>query len=433
MARPVATALLLVDVQQDFFNRPDVLPPPFRLAERLAFLLEGARRRGWPVFQVRTRVEADGSGRMPHWVDQGVAACVAGTPGYEPPPALAANAGERVLHKRFFSGFDSPELLPALKDAGVEALVVAGLYTHGCIRATVLDAYAHGFQVLVAEDAAGSTEPLHAELSRAWLEGRAARFASAEALLSGGAPLPASSRVPEACAAAAQSGFAAIAAGERAALLHRWADALEREQEALLRLLADEIGKPRADESAGLGIFKMLKAFGLSEDAVCVDYGCGTLRVGLHAMRFLAPGAYWGLDISAFFLDQGRKLAGEKLIAEKKPNLRPISPATIAEAASHKPSIVFSIAVMFHVHPDELDGYVRNLMTLAGSDGKAIFSARSSEQTIHYKERCWSHSRKAIEAAFAAQGAGLEELHSESVKMPGFPGGNRYWFGARRV
>lgn len=197
--------------------------------------------------------------------------------------------------------------------------------------------------------------------------------------------------------------------------------------------LGDKLKGGEPFESAGLRIFGMLKAFGLSEDAVCVDYGCGTLRIGLHAIRFLAPGAYWGLDVSGFFLDQGRKLVGEKLIAEKQPNLRLISPETLAEATSHKPNIVFSIAVMFHVHPDELNDYVRNLMTLAGADGKVIFWARATEQTIHYKERCWSHSRKAIEAAFAAQGAGLEALSSESVTMPGFPNGKRYWFSARRV
>jgi acyl-CoA reductase-like NAD-dependent aldehyde dehydrogenase/nicotinamidase-related amidase len=243
----MTTAFLMVDVQQDFLNRPNVVPPPFRLVERLAFLLEGARQRGWPVFHMRTCIDKDGYSRMPHWVDKGICCCVAGTPGYEAPYPLAATEGETVLHKRFFSGFDSPELLPALQKARIETLIIAGLYTHGCIRATVLDAYAHGFKVFVAEDAVGSTEPMHAELGRCWLEERAARFVSTGTLLSEALPPPQSSLVPESCAAAAHSRFPALEPSERAALLYRWADALQQEQESLIRLLADEIGKPRAD------------------------------------------------------------------------------------------------------------------------------------------------------------------------------------------
>lgn len=248
--RAVNTGLVLVDVQQDFFERPDLAPPPSRLIERLSSLLDGARRSGWPILHVRTCVQPDGKGRMPHWVDKNVLACVPGTAGYEPPPALVALPGEPVLHKRFFSGFDCPELLPKLKAAQVETLVVAGLYTHGCIRATVLDAYAQGFRVLVAEDAVGSTEPMHAELSRAWLEDRAAQFLGVEELLgeeAAAAPRFDVSTVSAACADAAANRWAATDPSARAVMLYRWADLLEQEQDALIGLLADEIAKPRAD------------------------------------------------------------------------------------------------------------------------------------------------------------------------------------------
>jgi alpha-ketoglutaric semialdehyde dehydrogenase len=60
---------------------------------------------------------------------------------------------------------------------------VAGIYLHGCVRSTVLDAYERGFTVWVADDATGSTEPEHAAQTRNWLRSRAARFLSvAEAL-----------------------------------------------------------------------------------------------------------------------------------------------------------------------------------------------------------------------------------------------------------
>jgi len=250
-------ALLLVDVQQDFFDRPPLSPPAVDLIGRLTALLDGARARGWPVLHVRTRIATDGSDRMPHWQRRGIRACVAGSRGYAPPAALAERPGEPVLHKRFFSAFGCAELDARLRGLRVRSLIVAGLYTHGCIRATVLDAYERGFEVIVADDAVGSTEPVHAELSRAWLAERAARFqpvaellaAAAGAAGTAAAPMRASETIAASCAAAAAAArdWAGTAAAQRAALLVRWADALERERADLARLLAREIAKPIAE------------------------------------------------------------------------------------------------------------------------------------------------------------------------------------------
>lgn len=64
---------------------------------------------------------------------------------------------------------------------------------------------------------------------------------------------------------------------------------------------------------AGLDVLARLQGFGLTEGMVCIDYGCGTLRVGQHLIRLLGPGAYWGLDISAYLLAEGRRLIGAGL------------------------------------------------------------------------------------------------------------------------
>lgn len=262
--------LLLVDVQQDFLARPGLLPNASDLVEGLVRLLEGARRRAWPVIHVRTRSAADGSGRMPHWQRQDIRACVEGTTGYAPPPALAEQPGESVLHKGFFSAFGCPDLAPLLAPPAAGPLVVAGLYTHGCIRATVLDAYERGHAVIVVDDAVGSTEPMHAELSRAWLHGRAARFLTiAELLGLDGGPVSAATargqatpapladhprhgaapNAATACAAAATAamGWAATDPAERAALLERWAGRLAADEAALAALLAREVAKPIAE------------------------------------------------------------------------------------------------------------------------------------------------------------------------------------------
>jgi nicotinamidase-related amidase len=167
-------ALLLVDVQRDYLARAGLTPDARSLVDALSALLAWARAQGWPVFHVQTRVAADGSDWMPHWRATGRALCIDGTPGAEPPAGLEPLADERVVRKRFFSAFENPELLPALRARKIDTVIVAGVHTHACVRSAVLDAYANGFEVLVPTDAVGSYDPAHAELTLEWLNGRAA-------------------------------------------------------------------------------------------------------------------------------------------------------------------------------------------------------------------------------------------------------------------
>jgi hypothetical protein len=98
-------------------------------------------------------------------------------------------------------------------------------------------------------------------------------------------------------------------------------------------------GKPF--QESGLNEFNKLLALGLKADDICVDYGCGTLRVGQHVIRYIGPGCYWGFDIHGAYLEAGRNLMDGALIAEKRPHLRVISANTVTECASHQPSFVF--------------------------------------------------------------------------------------------
>lgn len=51
--------------------------------------------------------------------------------------------------------------------------------------------------------------------------------------------------------------------------------------------------------------FDFLRATGLSEWSRLLDLGCGCLRAGVHLVRFLQPGYYFGLDISQELLRIG--------------------------------------------------------------------------------------------------------------------------------
>lgn len=64
--------------------------------------------------------------------------------------------GEALLIKAEASAFRTGPAARDLKSVGIEWLVVAGVWTEACIDATVKDAVAKGFRVLLVKDACGS-------------------------------------------------------------------------------------------------------------------------------------------------------------------------------------------------------------------------------------------------------------------------------------
>ena len=291
------SALLLVDLQRDYLNGASLTPPAEAVIERAAILLAGFRRLGLPVFHVQTLIRPDGFNRMPHWRESNRWACVDGTPGARPPNPLAPLPHEPVFAKPFYSGFAHPELHQILKQKAVETVVIAGVHTHGCVRATALDAYQAGFTVWVAGDAVGSYDPLHAAISQNHLEGRICRFFDSAQILrrlglnpsfsgpvdSGSLPVswidgrwqpPSASHemvtlrnpadwsecldvVPlgqandveraVASAVSVQAEWSARSPENRRAILKAWADRLDRLRTKIITLLAHEVGKPHAD------------------------------------------------------------------------------------------------------------------------------------------------------------------------------------------
>ncbi len=71
---------------------------------------------------------------------------------------LAPQADERVLLKKYASAFFGTDLETELTTHRVDTLVLAGVTTSGCIRATAVDSLQHGYRTIVPEDAVGDRE-----------------------------------------------------------------------------------------------------------------------------------------------------------------------------------------------------------------------------------------------------------------------------------
>ncbi len=70
-------------------------------------------------------------------------------------PELAPRAEELCITKQYPSAFFGTSLASTLTAGGVDTVIVSGLSTSGCVRATVVDAMSHGFIPIVVRDAVG--------------------------------------------------------------------------------------------------------------------------------------------------------------------------------------------------------------------------------------------------------------------------------------
>jgi nicotinamidase-related amidase len=70
-------------------------------------------------------------------------------------PALSPIEGEALIEKQWASSFFGTDLNAQLRTAGADSLVVTGLTTSGCVRATVVDGLQYDFPVVVPREAVG--------------------------------------------------------------------------------------------------------------------------------------------------------------------------------------------------------------------------------------------------------------------------------------
>lgn len=71
------------------------------------------------------------------------------------PKGLKPAPGELVISKQYASAFFGTSLASTLTAAGVDTLVITGLTTSGCVRATCIDTISHGFVPIVVREACG--------------------------------------------------------------------------------------------------------------------------------------------------------------------------------------------------------------------------------------------------------------------------------------
>lgn len=80
-------------------------------------------------------------------------------------PEFRPTAADVVVRKRRASAFFGTELADVLREMAVDTLLICGQTTSGCVRASAVDAYSHGFHTVVVENAVFDRSELSHQVS----------------------------------------------------------------------------------------------------------------------------------------------------------------------------------------------------------------------------------------------------------------------------
>lgn len=164
---PLETALLVVDVQAGLFRRSQPIFRAEELLNNINLLIGRFRTAGAPVVFIQHANQK----MLKH-----------GTPDWQLHEALLVEEGDILIEKEHGNAFDDTRLGEEMNTRGILNLVVTGLVTHGCVRATCEGAFVLGYRTILVEDAHSNyhkqadalIQEWNEKLSQGWVELRRA-------------------------------------------------------------------------------------------------------------------------------------------------------------------------------------------------------------------------------------------------------------------
>lgn len=137
------TALIIVDIQQDYFHQGRMeLVGSIEASLEAKRLLTFFRKKMWHIVHIRhisTRKDA--------------AFFLPDTEGISFHENVTPIADEKIVEKHFPNSFRDTDLNEHLVSKGIGELVLCGMMSHMCIDATVRAAFDKGYSCFVAQDA----------------------------------------------------------------------------------------------------------------------------------------------------------------------------------------------------------------------------------------------------------------------------------------
>ncbi|GAB7389177.1 isochorismatase family protein [Bacillaceae bacterium] len=156
-------ALLIVDMTYGFVDsrfRLGHSETGYPAVEATSHLLQKAREKKIPIFYTKPFSESH---------ESGIGLWKGGEEKSEEEnmivEKIAPQKNEVVLQKRRPSAFFGTNLVDMLIYHGVDSLIITGLTTSGCVRASVVDAFSYNYKVVIPEECVGDRSQISHKVS----------------------------------------------------------------------------------------------------------------------------------------------------------------------------------------------------------------------------------------------------------------------------
>jgi nicotinamidase-related amidase len=142
------TALIFIDIQNDYFDRgANTLVGPDKASENAKLLLDRFRADSLPIIHIQ-HIAASPTATF----------FVPNTAGADIHERVRPIGQEKVIVKHYPNSFRETELFDYMKSENITNLVICGMMTHMCVDATVRAAKDFGFNIVLIGDACATKD-----------------------------------------------------------------------------------------------------------------------------------------------------------------------------------------------------------------------------------------------------------------------------------
>ena len=129
---------------------------------------------------------------------------------------------------------------------------------------------------------------------------------------------------------------------------------------------------------------RFLKDQGLKPAHYLLDIGCGTLRGGIPVIKHLEPSHYFGIEVSAERLEEGRKEVRDAGLEEQRPTLL-LAPDMANLKIDRKFDFIWAFSVLMHMSDPVLEQTLDFVRDHLSGDGALYANVNIGER----KEGRW--------------------------------------------
>jgi len=154
------SALVLIDLQNGIVSRTLAPHSADNLVQRSVQLARACRAKGGRIVAVHVAFSPDGADRLRQPVDEAMAVPPGGFPAgwSDLAPDIAALEPDVTITKKQWGAFHGTELDLQLRRRGVKTIILCGIATNFGVEMTAREAWQHGYEVVIVEDACSSMD-----------------------------------------------------------------------------------------------------------------------------------------------------------------------------------------------------------------------------------------------------------------------------------